>query len=141
MQTHQPIQSFRKIAAGSNRTFGLAFGFLFAILGVWPWIHRGESPRLWLIILSAAVLTAAVLRPHWLAPLNRAWFKLGLALNMIVSPVVMALLFFGAVMPIGLILRIKGSDLLHLRKEPESATYWTFRQPPGPAPDSMTKQF
>ena len=66
--------------------------------------------------------------------MNRAWFKLGLALNIIVSPLLMAVLFFGAVVPLGWFLRKKGEDLLSLRLAPEAETYWIERQPPGPAP-------
>ncbi|HUB62868.1 MAG TPA: hypothetical protein VL996_00175 [Methylocella sp.] len=141
MQTHEPVTSFRKIDAGSDRTFGLAFGVLFAILGLWPLFHRAGSPRWGLIFLSLALLAAARLRPQWLRPLNRAWFKLGLALNRIVNPAVMAILFFGAVVPLGWVLRRKGEDLLRIKMKPEATTYWIAREPPGPAPDSLKKQF
>jgi hypothetical protein len=141
MQTHETVTSFRKVTAGSNRSFGLAFGFLFAILGLWPLFHRDGSPKWGLLFLSAAVLAAALLRPHWLAPLNRAWFMLGLALSRIVNPIVMGILFFGAIVPLGWYLRRKGEDLLRLKLDPRAETYWIDRVPPGPAPDSMRKQF
>jgi hypothetical protein len=141
MQTHEPVTSFRKIAMGSDRKFGLAFGVLFAILGLWPLFHRAGSPKWGLIFLSLAVLAAALLRPQWLGPLNRAWFKLGLALNRIVNPVVMAILFFGAVVPLGWFLHRKGEDLLRIQMKPEATTYWISREPPGPVPDSLKKQF
>ena len=73
-------------------------------------------------------------------PLNRAWFKLGLGLNRIVNPVLMAILFFGAVVPLGWYLRRRGEDLLRVKMKPQ-ATYWIAREPPGPAPNSMKKQF
>ena len=141
MQTHEPVTSFRKIAVGSDRKFGLAFGVLFAILGLWPLFHRASSPKWGLLFLSIAILAAALFRPHWLGPLNRAWFKLGLALNRIVNPVVMGILFFGAVVPLGWFLRRKGEDLLRIQMKPEATTYWIAREPPGPAPDSLKKQF
>jgi hypothetical protein len=141
MQTHETVTSFRKVTAGSNRKFGVAFGVLFAILGLWPLFRQASSPKWGLISLSAAFLAAALLRPHWLKPLNRAWFKLGLALSRIVNPVVMGLLFFGAVVPFGWFLRRKGEDLLRLKMMPQAGTYWIEREPPGPAPDSMKKQF
>ncbi|MGH6819301.1 MAG: hypothetical protein ACREDU_00380 [Methylocella sp.] len=141
MQTHETIASFRKISLGSNRNFGLAFGILFAILGLWPVFHQAGSPKWTLIALSTAILAVALLRPHWLMPLNRGWFKLGFALNRIVGPVVMAILFFGAVVPLGWYLRRKGEDLLRLKMNSEALTYWIEREPLSPAPDSMKKQF
>ncbi|MGH6836514.1 MAG: hypothetical protein ACREC9_13460 [Methylocella sp.] len=91
--------------------------------------------------MSTAILAVALLRPDWLMPLNRGWFKLGLALNRIAGPVVMAILFFGAVVPLGWYLRRKGEDLLRLKIKPQARTYWIEREPPDPAPDSMKKQF
>jgi hypothetical protein len=140
MQTHETVSSFRKVASGSNRKFGIVFGLLFGIFSAWPLFHH-NSPRWWLLLIAAGFLASALLVPHWLAPLNRAWFKLGIALNKIVSPLVMGGLFFGAVVPIGWYLRKKGKDLLHLKLSPEAATYWIEREPPGPAQGTLTKQF
>jgi Saxitoxin biosynthesis operon protein SxtJ len=140
MQTHETISSFRKVTTGSNRKFGITFGVLFGILGVWPLFHH-NSPKWWLIAIASAFLAFALLLPHRLAPLNRAWFKLGLALNSVVSPIIMGILFFGAVVPLAWYLRRKGKDPLRLRLEPEAATYWIERTPPGPLPGTLTKQF
>ncbi|MEI9915376.1 MAG: hypothetical protein WDN29_05670 [Methylovirgula sp.] len=73
--------------------------------------------------------------------LNRAWFKLGLALNVIVSPIVMGVLFYGAVAPVGWFLRKQGEDILSLKSAPDAATYWTTRTPPSPSSGSLGKQF
>jgi predicted membrane metal-binding protein len=128
------------VEIGSNRKFGLAFGVLFGLVGLWPLVHR-DAPRWWALPIAAALLALAWVAPHWLAPLNRGWFKLGLALNRIVSPIVMGALFFGAVTPLAWFLRLKGKDLLSLKRAPEVETYWIVREPPGPAPGSMMKQF
>ena len=141
MQTHETVTTFRKISLGSNRRFGLAFGVVFAILGLWPLFHQAGSPKWALIALSTSILAVALLSPHWLMPLNRGWFKLGHALNRIAGPVAMALLFFGAVVPLGWHLRRKGEDLLRLKMKPQAGTYWIEREPPSPARDSMKKQF
>jgi hypothetical protein len=141
MQTHETVTRFRKVTLGSNRKFGLAFGALFATLGLWPLFRQAGSPRWGLIVLSTAILAAALLRPHWLMPLNRAWFKLGLVLGRIVNPVVMGILFFGAIVPLGWYLRRKGEDLLRLKMNAQAGTYWIEREPPSPALDSMKKQF
>lgn len=140
MQTHETLSSFRKVTLGSNRKFGAAFSLLFAVLALWPVLHHG-SPRWGLLAVAGLFLSAAILFPQHLAPLNRAWFKFGLFLNRIVSPVIMGGLFFGAVAPIGWYLRLTGRDLLHLKLSKEAPTYWIERTPPGPPRGTLTKQF
>ncbi len=140
MQTHETVASFRKVEIGSNRKFGLAFAALFVLIALWPMVHH-HAPRWWALPVAAVLLVAAVFAPQWLTVLNRAWFKLGLGLNKIVSPVLMGAFFFGAVVPLGWFLRKRGDDLLSLKLEPEAETYWIVRNPPGPAPGTMTKQF
>jgi hypothetical protein len=112
----------------------------FAVLWVWPWIRHGHSLRWWAFGLALAFLILALAAPAWLAPLNRLWFKFGLVLQKVVSPIIMGLLFFGAVLPVGLIVRLRGKDPLRLKRSDEP-TYWIAREPPGPAPNSMSKQF
>ncbi|HKH81145.1 MAG TPA: SxtJ family membrane protein [Methylovirgula sp.] len=140
MQTHETVMSFRKLAAGSNRKFGITLGLVLGVLAVWPLLHH-NSPRWWLLAIAVAFLAAGLIFPNSLTQLNRAWFKLGLALNAIVGPVIMGVLFFGAVVPVGWLLRKKGEDPLRLKLEPEAATYWTRREPLGPLPGTLTKQF
>jgi hypothetical protein len=86
-------------------------------------------------------LALALLRPRTLAPLNKLWLMLGLALHACISPVVMTLLFYTTVTPVGLLLRLLGKDVLRLRIDRAGPTYWIERQPPGPAPDTMRRQF
>jgi hypothetical protein len=140
VQTHETVSSFRRVDVGSDRKFGTIFGLVFGILGLWPLFHH-RSPHSWLIVLAGLFLTAALIFPRSLSLLNRAWFRLGILLNRIVSPVVMGGLFFGAVVPVGWYLRKRGNDLLRLKFDREAPTYWIERNPPGPAPGSLTKQF
>jgi hypothetical protein len=86
-------------------------------------------------------LMAALLIPAALNPLNRAWLKFGLLLHKIINPVVMGLVFYGAVLPTGLVMRAMGKDLLRLKLQPEADSYWIVRRPPGPAPETMKDQF
>ena len=79
--------------------------------------------------------------PVPLAPLNRLWTKLGIFLYKVVSPLVLALLFYGTVTPIALLMRMLGKDLLRQRRDPNAASYWIERIPAGPAPESMRDQF
>jgi hypothetical protein len=140
MQTHETVQSFRKAAAGSDRKFGITLGLILAFLAFWPLIHH-HAPRWWLLAVALCLLAAGLFLPVVLGPANRGWFKFGLALNTIVSPIVMGLLFFGAVAPVGWVLRKRGEDLLGLKRAPQAATYWDERTPPGPGPGTMHKQF
>lgn len=83
----------------------------------------------------------AALRPRWLALPNRWWTRLGELLHILISPVILACVYFLAVLPTGLFARALGKDLLRLKREPASATYWIERRPPGPSADSLTNQF
>ena len=74
-----------------------------------------------------------------LHPLNRAWLVLGLLLHRVVNPVIMAVMFYGTILPTASLLRALGKDLLRLKREPQATSYWIPRKPP--APGSMSKQF
>jgi hypothetical protein len=93
------------------------------------------------LAIAAAFGLAALAAPRMLHPLNALWFRLGLLLHRVVSPLVMGAVFFLCVTPIGLIMRMRGKDLLSLRREDGSRTYWVVRDPAGPDPATMTKQF
>jgi len=136
---HEPSARFRKIDLGSNRKFGLVFGSVFLVIGVWPVVLHDGSVRPWALAVGAVFLAVAPLAPYLLASLNRAWFRLGLVLNAITSPILMGVLFFGAIVPFAVFLRRK--DLLRRQFQPQTESYWILRDPPGPAPDSMNKQF
>ena len=140
MQTHETVEAFRRVAIGSDRKFGLVFGLVLGVLGIWPLFHH-HSPHWWAIAISGFLFAAAVFFPQSLRFANRAWFKLGLILNRFVSPIIMGALFFGAVVPVGWYLRNRGKDLLSFKRDPDAETYWIARDPPGPARGSLTKQF
>jgi predicted membrane metal-binding protein len=140
VETNEPIVSHRKVVAGSDRSFGLVFAAVLALIGVGHALFGG-TVRWWAIGLSGLFLAAALLAPWILAPLNRAWFKLGLALHYVVNPVVMGLVYYTTLVPMGLILRALGKDLLRRKRDAEATTYWISREPPGPARGSMDKQF
>jgi hypothetical protein len=124
----------------SDRAFGLVFTAFFLVVALLP-LAGGGSPRSWALAVAAAFLLCALARPGILAPLNRAWTRLGLLLNAVISPVALGILFYGVVTPTGWALRALGKDPLRLRREPQAATYWIERQPPGPEPDSLRNQF
>lgn len=140
MSGEAPVSYGRKVTAGSERSFGIVFACVFALIGVVPWL-LGHGLRLWALIVAAIFLAAAYLAPALLSPLNRLWFRFGVLLHHVVNPVVMALIFYGAVLPTGLLVRAMRKDLLRLKRDPQAESYWIKREPPGPAPDSMTRQF
>ncbi len=139
-QTHESLTSFRKIEASSNRKFGLTIGAVLLALTFLPLLHH-RAPHWWLLAAAAVFLIAGMAFPAILAWPNRLWFKFGLVLNTIVSPIIMGALFFGAVVPIGWLMRRNGEDLLALRLTPRASTYWITRDPPGPPSGSLGKQF
>ena len=140
MATNEPVVSHKKVTMGSNRSFGLVFAVFFAIVALLPLIH-GAPVRWWALGVAVAFAVAAFLVPHALQPLNWVWFKLGILLHHVVNPVIMALMFYGAILPMAVLLRGLGKDLVRLKREPESDSYWIPREPPAPAPGSMRNQF
>lgn len=140
MAANEPVVSHRKVVASSDRSFGLVFAAFFAVVALLPAIH-GAPPRWWALVLAAAFAAIAFIAPRVLHPLNRAWTALGLLLHHVVNPLIMAIMFYGAILPMALLLRALGKDLLRLKREPEATSYWIPREPPAPAPGSMSKQF
>jgi hypothetical protein len=129
-----------EVRAGSERGFGIVFGIAFAVVGLWP-VWRGDSPRVWALAITAGFFVIALLAPSLLRPLNWAWFRLGILLGRIVSPVVMGLVYFLTVTPTALIVRLLGKDPLRLKADPSAASYWIARNPPGPARGTLKNQF
>jgi len=130
----------RQVEMGSDRAFGLVFAAVFAIVGLWPLTGGGE-PRLWAGAVALAFLVASLTVPRLLKPLNQVWFLFGMLLHKVVSPLVMGLIFFLTVTPIALVMRALGKDPLRLSRDDAAASYWINRAPPGPAPDTMRRQF
>ena len=112
----------------------------FAVISLLNWWHGGHWWR-WTGGIAVLFLAAALLCPVALKPLNRLWFKFGLLLHKVVNPIMMAFVFFGAVLPSGLVMRALGKDPLRLKRQPDANSYWIERRPPGPAPKSMKDQF
>jgi hypothetical protein len=140
MSTNESVISHRKVKESSDRAFGLVFAAVFGLLGVWPWLLAGQ-PRLWALVAAALFLAAAFLIPRALTPLNFIWKKIGLALHHVTNPIIMGLVYFVAIVPIGLIMRARGKDLLRLKFDRAASSYWILRDPPGPKRGSMAKQF
>lgn len=125
---------------GSERSFGLVFAAFFTLIALWP-LKSGGDIRLWAVGLAGAFLVVSLTAPKLLKPLNLLWFKFGLVLHKIMTPLIMGLLFFVTVVPTGLLMRASGKDPMRLKRDPAATSYWIKRDPPGPAPASMKNQF
>jgi len=121
----------------SNRSFGLLFCVVFFIISLWPLKSQGDL-RLWAFILSLVFLVLGVLNSKFLTPLNKLWFKFGILLGSIVSPIIMGIVFFLVVTPIGIFMRLLGKDLLRTSKAKHASTYWLKRDAQN---STMKKQF
>ena len=138
--THERFDRDEEVVGSSDRSFGIVFACVFAIVGLWPLIDAAP-PRWWAMGIAGIFLFAAGACPKVLAPLNRIWLRFGLLLHKVVNPLVMAILFYLVVTPMGILVRILGKDLLRLRLDPKATSYWINRKPPGPAGDTMGHQF
>ena len=137
--THESFVRDEETTPGSDRTFGLVMAGALAVLALFNGWHHGRLWP-WMLLAAALFLVLGLLRPSLLHPLNRLWMMLGLLLHRIVNPIVMGLLFYGTILPTGLVMRLRGRDLLRLRRDPAAETYW-IKRTPGPAPETMRDQF
>ena len=116
------------IKSSSNRSFGTVFFVVFLFIAIYPLNYNGEI-RLWSIIISLIFLILGLLKSKILTPLNTLWFKFGIFLGKIVSPIIMGLIFFLVVTPIGILMRILGKDLLNLKYN-LNKSYWIEKSGP-----------
>ena len=116
-----------KIKKSTNRSFGLVFFFVFLIIGFWPLLNE-DSPRLWSLIISLVFLILGLLNSKILSPLNSIWFKFGELLGLVVSPLVMAIIYFLVVTPTGIIMKILGKDLLKIKLNKNIKSYWIEKE-------------
>ena len=112
----------------SNRSFGIVFFVVFCLIAIYPLLNKGDI-RFWSLIISVIFLILGLLNSKILSPLNKIWFKFGIFLGKIVSPLVMGLIFFAVVTPIGILMRIMNKDLLNLKFNKKS-TYWIEKNEP-----------
>jgi len=115
----------KKSKLGSEKSFGVIFFVVFLIFGTWPLIYD-ENIRVWSLITSFIFLLTAITKPKILKPLNHLWIKFGDLLGIIISPIVMGVVFFFVVTPIGLLMRLLGKDLLNI-KFLKKNSYWIQR--------------
>jgi hypothetical protein len=137
---HETLHRDEAIDGPSDRKFGLTIGAILGVIGVIRLVF-GHSHWAWWLGGGLAFVSFGLLWPAALHPLNRAWMLLGLLLYKIVNPIVMALLFFSTITPIGFLMRLCGKDPMRLRRDRAATSYWIAREPPGPPAESMRNQF
>ena len=117
-----------EIKIGSNRSFGIVFFIVFLLISTYPLLNDNNI-RIWSLFLSVIFLILGLINSSILTPLNKVWFKFGILLGKIVSPLVMGIIFFLVVTPIGILMRILNKDILNLKYNNKS-TYWIEKTGP-----------
>ena len=116
------------VKIGSNRSFGIVFFIVFLLISIYP-LTNNESIRIWFLVFSLIFLVLGIINSNLLSPLNKIWFKFGIFLGKIISPIIMGIIFFLVVTPIGLIMRLIGKDVLNL-KYSDYKSYWIEKTGP-----------
>ena len=117
-----------EIKISSNRSFGIVFFIVFLLISIYPLLND-DHLRIWSLIISIVFLILGLLNSKILFPLNKIWFKFGILLGKIISPLIMALIFFVVVTPIGLLMRLFNKDLINLKFN-KSKSYWIEKKEP-----------
>ena len=124
------------VKIGSNRSFGIVFFIVFLLIAIYPLINQGEI-RVWSVLISLLFLILGIINSKILTPLNKVWFKFGIFLGKIISPIVMGIIFFLVVTPIAFLMRILKKDLLNLKYN-KNSSYWIEKTDPK---STMKNQF
>ena len=117
-----------KIKISSNKSFGIVFFIFFLIVSLYPILNNSEI-RLWALIISLIFLVLGLINSKILSPLNKLWFKFGIFLGRTISPIIMGIIFFLVVTPVGFLMRIIGKDLLNLKFN-KRKSYWIEKTDP-----------
>jgi hypothetical protein len=137
---HESFDREEEVTGSSDRGFGFVFAGFFALVAIVRW-WKEQGGAGWFAAAALAMLLIALARPSLLAPFNRLWTKLALLLSRIMNPIIMGILFFLVVAPIGLLMRLTGKRPLALEFDPAAESYWIERAAPAPLPGSMKNQF
>jgi hypothetical protein len=126
--SHESFESALPEKIASERSFGYTVGGIFAVLSL-IWAYTGHFPFWWPLIPAVPLIALAAIRPSLLGPLNKLWFKLGILLGTIISPIVLGIIYFLWITPIALLMRVAGKKFLALGFEPGAKSYWINREP------------
>ena len=121
------------------RTFGLMVGGIFLILGLWPSLWRGEAPRLWALIPGLLLVVLGISLPGSLKRAHRVWMLVGHVVGWVNTRIILGIVFYGLITPMGMVMRLFGWDSMRRTLVPQADTYRVLRQPRPPS--HMTRQF
>ena len=116
----------KNIKISSNRNFGIVFFVVFLIIAVWP-LLKSDPIRIWSLLIAIIFLFLGIINSIILTPLNKIWFKFGIFLGNFISPIVMAIIFFFVVTPIGILMKVFKKDLINLKKNNDKS-YWIIKK-------------
>jgi hypothetical protein len=111
------------------RQFGLLVGGVFAVIGLWPVVFRSEAPRLWAMILGSLLIVLGVIVPHSLKQIHYGWMKIGHVLGSINTRIILGIIYYLLITPMGLVMRLMGKDSMHRAFAQDTATYRVVRAP------------
>jgi hypothetical protein len=134
------IENRNVVRPGTDRSFGLIFAVFFGVVALYRFYSGADQVAIWFVCCLAFTSVALVI-PLILHPLNIAWFKFGMLLHHIVSPISLGIMFFLVITPYGLLMRFLGKRPLLLDYDPIAKSYWIERNPPGPSQESFNNQF
>jgi hypothetical protein len=137
---HEDLSRHGDEVRSSERNLGITFAAVLALIGALK-LYRGSSAGLYWVAAAVPFLLCAYVWTAPLRPLNAIWHRIGLMLFRVVSPIMMAAVFYSTVTPIGLLLRWLGKDPLRLKLDRQALSYWIEREPPGPAGQGMKNQY
>ena len=110
------------------RSFGLLVGGVWGVIALWPMVFRHEPPRLWALGLMAALVGLGLVAPAALRHPYRGWMALGHALGYVNSRILLSLVFYLVVTPMGFVMRLFGRDPMRRGFDPKSPTYRIDRE-------------
>ena len=111
------------------RQFGFMVGGVFLFIAVWPFLWRHEGVRLWAAVPGSLLVLIGGGAPSLLKPVYRGWMALGHALGWINTRIILGVLFYGIVTPMGVVMRLTGRDPMQRSFDPTAQTYRVLRQP------------
>ena len=140
--THEQYDKRDDVKSPSERSFGITFAVVFALLAAFSYWHRGAGNTFYVTLAVSAVFAVVTLvAPRTLRPLNLIWLKFGLLLHKIVNPLIMGILFFGIFTPMGVVMRMFGVDFLRMKRKPVAESYWIAKSDDAIPDSSMKNQF
>ena len=123
------FDSHISVEEGSEKGFGIVFAIIFLLIGLYP-LLEGNEVRMWSLMMATVLSALAYVAPKMLSVPNKLWFRIATAMGTVLAPLVMAFIYIISVVPIGLIMRLAGKDLLRKKLDRNATTYWILRTEP-----------